>query len=33
MVNLNPLVYVKLVCHQCGQKYAFDVLPVNDQMR
>jgi hypothetical protein len=32
MANLNPLVYVKLVCHQCNQKYAFDVLPVNNQM-
>src|SRR5271170_7477592 len=32
MANLNPMVYVKLVCHQCNQKYAFDVLPVNNQM-
>lgn len=32
MANLNPMVYVKLVCHQCSQKYAFDVLPVNNQM-
>jgi hypothetical protein len=32
MANLNPMVYIKLVCHQCNQKYAFDVLPVNDQM-
>ena len=32
MVNLNPLIYVKIVCHQCNQKYAFDVLPVNNQM-
>ena len=32
MANLNPLIYVKLVCHQCSQKYAFDVLPVNNQM-
>ena len=31
MVSLNPMVYVKIVC-QCGQKYAFDVLPVNDRM-
>jgi hypothetical protein len=32
MANLNPMVYVKLVCHHCNQKYAFDVLPVNNQM-
>jgi hypothetical protein len=32
MANLNPMVYVKLVCQQCNQKYAFDVLPVNNQM-
>jgi hypothetical protein len=32
MANLNPMVYIKLVCHQCHQKYAFDVLPVNNQM-
>ncbi|MDD5141376.1 MAG: hypothetical protein PHY43_14090 [Verrucomicrobiales bacterium] len=32
MANLNPMVYVKIVCHQCSQKYAFDVLPVNNQM-
>jgi len=32
MANLNPMVYVKLICHQCNQKYAFDVLPVNNQM-
>jgi hypothetical protein len=32
MANLNPMVYVKLVCHQCNQKYAFDVLPENNQM-
>lgn len=32
MANLNLLIYVKVVCYQCGQKYAFDVLPVNNQM-
>ena len=32
MANLNPLIYVKVICHQCNQKYAFDVLPVNNQM-
>jgi hypothetical protein len=31
MVSLNPKTYVKVVCH-CGQKYAFDVFPVNNQM-
>jgi hypothetical protein len=32
MANLNPMVYVKLVCEKCTQKFAFDVLPVNHQM-
>jgi hypothetical protein len=32
MANLNPMVYVKLVCAKCTQKFAFDVLPVNNQM-
>ncbi|MGH7976014.1 MAG: hypothetical protein ACREDS_05155 [Limisphaerales bacterium] len=31
MVSLNPAIYVKIICH-CGQKYAFDVYPVNKQM-
>ena len=32
MANLNPMVYVKLDCEKCTQKFAFDVLPVNNQM-
>jgi hypothetical protein len=31
MVSLNPMIYVKIIC-PCGQKYAFDVLPVNNRM-
>lgn len=31
MVSLNPMIYVKIVC-PCGQKYAFDVLPVDNRM-
>jgi hypothetical protein len=31
MVSLNPAIYVKIICH-CGQKYAFDVYPLNNQM-
>jgi hypothetical protein len=32
MVSLNPKIYIKIGCRHCGQKYAFDVYPLNNQM-